>query len=211
MPHHAAGMRTEPPISLPSASGTHPEATAAALPPDDPPGVRSRRCGLRVTPQRGLSVRSVWANSGVVVWPMMIAPRPQRSDDVGIVIGDVVGEGVRSERRQVPGGGRRVLDRNGDTVQHTQGPSGGDVLSARSASAIASSTQIDVKQLRLGCTINACSTAVATTSTGDRSPLAIAEASAPAVGAALSTSSTCESAPGSLIPSKVQSLARTGV
>ena len=39
-PLHAAGMRTEPPMSLPSASGTQPDATAAPLPPDDPPGVR---------------------------------------------------------------------------------------------------------------------------------------------------------------------------
>ncbi|KDU93173.1 hypothetical protein DV36_03785 [Amycolatopsis mediterranei] len=36
-PHIAAGRRTEPMPSVPWASGTRPAATAAALPPDDPP------------------------------------------------------------------------------------------------------------------------------------------------------------------------------
>ena len=41
MPHHEAGMRTDPPMSRPSASATQPLATAAAEPPLDPPVVRS--------------------------------------------------------------------------------------------------------------------------------------------------------------------------
>ena len=36
--------------SLPCATGTVPEATAAADPPDEPPGERSRSQGLRVMP-----------------------------------------------------------------------------------------------------------------------------------------------------------------
>ena len=36
--HAEAGIRMEPPPSLACASGTMPEATAAAAPPDDPPG-----------------------------------------------------------------------------------------------------------------------------------------------------------------------------
>ena len=47
-PQQAAGMRIEPPPSLPCASGTIPAATAAAEPPEEPPGVRSRSHGLRV-------------------------------------------------------------------------------------------------------------------------------------------------------------------
>ncbi|CAB4591847.1 unannotated protein [freshwater metagenome] len=74
MPHHAAGMRTDPPMSLPSASATQPLATAAAEPPLDPPGVREGSCGLRVTPHSGLSVMPAWANSGVLVLPTMMAP-----------------------------------------------------------------------------------------------------------------------------------------
>jgi hypothetical protein len=34
---NAAGLRSEPPMSLPSANGTKPAASAAAAPPDDPP------------------------------------------------------------------------------------------------------------------------------------------------------------------------------
>ena len=50
MPQNAAGMRTEPAPSVPTLSGPSPAATAAAVPPDDPPGVRLGSHGLRVMP-----------------------------------------------------------------------------------------------------------------------------------------------------------------
>ena len=40
----------EPPPSLALAAGTMPEATAAAAPPEDPPGLWSGFQGLRVGP-----------------------------------------------------------------------------------------------------------------------------------------------------------------
>ena len=49
-PQAEAGMRIEPPPSVACASGTMPAATAAAEPPLEPPGARSWRHGLRVTP-----------------------------------------------------------------------------------------------------------------------------------------------------------------
>lgn len=49
-------MRIEPPPSEPSASGARPAATAAALPPLLPPGVRARFHGLRVAPNVSDSV-----------------------------------------------------------------------------------------------------------------------------------------------------------
>ena len=49
-PHSAAGMRTELPASVPSAAGAIPAATAAAEPPEEPPGTRSVSQGLRVWP-----------------------------------------------------------------------------------------------------------------------------------------------------------------
>src|SRR5437016_2777029 len=55
-PQHDAGIRIEPPPSLPLASETIPAATAAALPPDDPPGVRDGSYGFRVGPNRCGSV-----------------------------------------------------------------------------------------------------------------------------------------------------------
>ncbi len=50
IPQKEAGMRIEPPPSVPSANGTMSAATAAAEPPLEPPGVRSRLRGLRVRP-----------------------------------------------------------------------------------------------------------------------------------------------------------------
>ena len=42
IPHSDAGWRIEPPVSEPSAKGAKPAATAAAEPPLEPPGTRSR-------------------------------------------------------------------------------------------------------------------------------------------------------------------------
>ena len=50
---HAAGIRTLPAPSEPIAAVTSPAATAAALPPDDPPGVCLRDHGLKVWPKAG--------------------------------------------------------------------------------------------------------------------------------------------------------------
>jgi hypothetical protein len=49
-PLATAGTRSDPPRSLPSASGAMPVATATASPPLDPPGVRVGSQGLRVAP-----------------------------------------------------------------------------------------------------------------------------------------------------------------
>jgi hypothetical protein len=38
-PQHCAGIRSEPPVSEPSATGTMPAATATAEPDDDPPQI----------------------------------------------------------------------------------------------------------------------------------------------------------------------------
>ena len=43
-------MRTEPPVSVPSASGTMPAASATALPLLEPPAMRSGAIGLTGSP-----------------------------------------------------------------------------------------------------------------------------------------------------------------
>ena len=73
MPQKHAGIRIDPPPSVPTDSGPRPEATAAALPPLDPPAVRAGSHGLRVTPVSGLSVTPFQPNSGVVVLPSSTA------------------------------------------------------------------------------------------------------------------------------------------
>ena len=49
MPQKDAGWRIDPPVSVPSAAMHWPAATAAAEPPEEPPGTWSRFQGLRVT------------------------------------------------------------------------------------------------------------------------------------------------------------------
>jgi hypothetical protein len=64
----------DPPASLPCASGTMPEATAAADPPLDPPAVRLMSHGLAVAPCRSDSAVGSMPNSGVAVLPSRTSP-----------------------------------------------------------------------------------------------------------------------------------------
>ena len=74
MPHRAAGWRTEPPVSVPVAIGTMRAATAAAEPPDEPPGTLVVSQGLRVAPKWELSLEEPIANSSMLVLPTITAP-----------------------------------------------------------------------------------------------------------------------------------------
>ena len=51
-PQAAAGIRIEPRLSVPCATGTRPAATAAPAPPDEPPAEREGFHGFRVTTSR---------------------------------------------------------------------------------------------------------------------------------------------------------------
>jgi hypothetical protein len=73
-----AGMRVEPPPSLAVARGTSPPATAAALPPLEPPGVRVGSHALRVVPQALVRVNCSVPNSGAAVLPIGMAPAARR-------------------------------------------------------------------------------------------------------------------------------------
>src|SRR6266571_2531129 len=81
-PQYEAGMRIDPSVSLPSAAAASPAATAAADPPLDPPGVNSRRCGLR---HRSSQYADAYAR--------------RETDDVEIVLHRKRNAGERSERR----------------------------------------------------------------------------------------------------------------
>ena len=92
-------MRIEPPPSLPVQIGIIPTATAAAEPPDEPPGVRSGFHGLRVTPWRYVRVQLVDPNSGEVVSPTSTAPAAAQPRGLGRgVVGDLVLEQHRRVR-----------------------------------------------------------------------------------------------------------------
>src|SRR5215472_2641715 len=73
-PQQEAGIRTEPPPSVPWLQAHRPAASAAPAPPLDPPGVRSRFHGFRVVPCSPNSVTGREPNSGVVVRPRMGLP-----------------------------------------------------------------------------------------------------------------------------------------
>src|SRR5882762_1563598 len=64
----------DPPVSEPRPSGAYSAATAAALPPLEPPGTRVMSCGLRVGPNAEFSVDDPIANSSRFVLPMVTAP-----------------------------------------------------------------------------------------------------------------------------------------
>ena len=61
-------------MSLPSPTAAKPAATAAALPPLEPPGTRVGSSGLRVGPNAEFSVLDPMANSSRLVLPTTIAP-----------------------------------------------------------------------------------------------------------------------------------------
>src|SRR3546814_1598535 len=73
-PLNPAGMRVDPPPSLAVPHGMSPAATAAAVPPDDPPGVRLGSHGLRVMPHARVLVQLRVPNSGAAVLPIGNAP-----------------------------------------------------------------------------------------------------------------------------------------
>ena len=80
-PHAAAGMRIEPPVSVPSVASAMPAATLAAEPPLDPPGDRDGSSGLRAGPNAESSLVVPNANSCRLVLPMMTAPASRSADD----------------------------------------------------------------------------------------------------------------------------------
>ncbi len=77
-PQREPGWRIEPPVSVPRATGAWNAATAAAEPPDEPPGTRSRSHGLAVGPYAECSVDEPIANSSMFVLPRMTAPAARR-------------------------------------------------------------------------------------------------------------------------------------
>ncbi len=83
MPLKQEGMRIDPAPSEPWAIGPSPAATAAAAPPEEPPGVRPWRHGLWVVPLTRLLVSPFQPNSGVLVLPSSTAPAASSRSTTG--------------------------------------------------------------------------------------------------------------------------------
>ena len=83
-----------------------PDATAAAAPPDDPPGVIRGFHGLRVMPVSRLSVVPLMPNSGVFVLPISTAPASRRRAVAGASTSHgCFGSIVREPRKRRPARG----------------------------------------------------------------------------------------------------------
>ena len=76
VPVKAAGWRIEPPVSVPVAAGTSRAATAAAEPPDEPPGTRLGSHGLCTGRYAEFSLAEPIANSSQLSLPSVMAPAP---------------------------------------------------------------------------------------------------------------------------------------
>jgi len=74
MPHKDAGWRIEPPVSVPLAAGASRAATAAAEPPDEPPGTHSLFQGFLTAPYQEVSLEEPMANSSILVFPSNTLP-----------------------------------------------------------------------------------------------------------------------------------------
>src|SRR5829696_10481650 len=74
MPVNAAGWRIEPPVSVPVAAGTNRAATAAAEPPDEPPGTSDGLQGFFTGPKKLVSLDDPIANSSMLVLPSITVP-----------------------------------------------------------------------------------------------------------------------------------------
>src|SRR5438132_8326944 len=82
-PVNAAGCRIDPPVSVPVAPGARKAATAAAEPPEEPPGTSwvlapRRRRGEITGPRNEVSFEEPIANSSLLVLPTSTAPSRQR-------------------------------------------------------------------------------------------------------------------------------------
>ena len=88
-PHSPAGMRTEPPVSVPMAAQARPAATATADPLLDPPGIRCvcMSQGFQGVPMTSFVPHPPKAYSTVWVLPITMAPaHRKRSTTVAVVV-----------------------------------------------------------------------------------------------------------------------------
>ncbi len=120
MPHSAAGWRMEPPVSVPSAHGARPAATAAALPPEEPPGTRARSHGLRTVPKPEFSLEEPIANSSWLVFASSVAPASaQAPDGGGGVRRQIPLEDARARLAGHALGAEQILDRERHAAQRS--------------------------------------------------------------------------------------------
>ena len=117
-PQKAAGPRTEPPVSVPTAPGTNPAATAAPAPLDEPPG--RRVCVPGVQRRRPWQVPARAAEGefpGRQLAQQNAAAGLEPDDDLGVGRRHMILAQLRMPGGADAGGLDDVLQRVGDAVQ----------------------------------------------------------------------------------------------
>ena len=120
MPENDAGWRIDPPVSVPTAPEHSRAATAAAEPPDEPPGTSfasdpRRRHGETTGPKQEVSFDEPMANSSLLSLPSITAPSRQRlALTVEFVSRDEVLQDVRAGGGAHACGAEHVLDAERD-------------------------------------------------------------------------------------------------
>ena len=125
MPQAAAGMRIEPPVSVPIVASAMPAATLAADPPLEPPGDRVGSCWMTGGTEGGFLVGRAERELVEIGLPDQHGPGfPQGHDHRRVVAGDVpLAHAGRGGGRR-PGDIDQVLDGDRDAVQRTAIASG---------------------------------------------------------------------------------------
>ena len=183
VPLNAAGIRNEPPPSVPTDHAPMPSATAAALPPLDPPAVSAGSHGLPVAPCRDESVTPFQPNSGVVVFPSRMAPVSRSRATAGASSA----HGPRSSMSVLPRSvghprvGRRSLIEVGTPSPGPAGLPDRHRASDRVDAAMAASGSTRTKALTASLPASIAANAARAASTGDTLPSAYASTSSEAV------------------------------
>ena len=150
-PQNDAGLRSEPPMSEPSASGTIPDASAQAAPPDEPPAERVGSTGLRVVPKTRLKVCEPAANSGTLVLPITTTPaRRTRSTIRSSVSGTWSANSGEPYVVRHPATSWVSLNANGSPCSGPSSPSAASASSAAAAPSRARSSSSETIALSSG-------------------------------------------------------------
>ena len=123
MPHSAAGMRVEPPVSVPIAISHMPSATATAPPEVEPPGTRARSNGLPGVPKCGLAPTPENANSLMLVLATITAPAARSRCTTGasaVASSALLGQHARARARHLAGDVEQVLDADDRAVERAE-------------------------------------------------------------------------------------------
>lgn len=136
MPVIAAGMRSEPPMSVPIPSGLPPIAMSADSPPEEPPEVSARFLGFTVLRQSQRSthvfqqsdspaisiIHSLSNHHGsrhIRLYVRHSAQIPQHAHDSALVLHGLLGPSAKADRAGLADDVKVVFQRDGEAVQRS--------------------------------------------------------------------------------------------